>query len=214
MTMIMNIFEIIGTIAFAISGSIVAANKKMDVFGILILGLITAVGGGAIRDDIIGNIPPATFQDPFYAIIALSSSFVLFIIYRLHISNPSPRFTELTLFIFDSIGLASFTVTGLQITQQLYPHPGITLLLFVGPITGIGGGILRDLFAGDIPFIFQKHVYATASILGTIFYIILYFIAPHWIAAITSCLLIIITRTVSYKFKLNLPGIGTQSKSI
>lgn len=212
MTVIMNIFEIIGTIAFAISGSIVAANKKMDIFGILILGLITAVGGGCIRDIIIGNIPPATFQDPFYAIVALSSSFILFIIYKLHISNPSPRFTELTLFIFDSIGLAAFTVAGLQITQQLYPHPGITLLLFVGPITGIGGGILRDLFAGDIPFIFQKHIYATASIIGTICYIILYFIVAHWIAAITSCVLIILTRIISYNFKLNLPGIETQGK--
>lgn len=212
MTMIMNIFEIIGTIAFAISGSIVAANKKMDIFGILILGLITAVGGGAIRDVIIGNIPPATFQDPFYAIIALSSSLVLFIIYKLHISNPSPRFTELTLFIFDSIGLASFTVTGLQITQQLYQNPSITLLLFVGPITGIGGGILRDLFAGNIPFIFQKHIYATASIIGTICYIILFFVSPHWIAAIVSCFFIIITRIVSYKFKLNLPGINMHAK--
>lgn len=209
MAVIMNILEIIGTIAFAISGSIVAVGKKMDVFGILILGLITAVGGGAIRDVIIGNIPPATFQDPSYAVIALSSSFVLFIIFKLHISNPSPKITELTLFIFDSIGLAAFTITGLEITQQLYPHPSITLLLFVGPITGIGGGILRDLFAGNIPFIFQKHIYATASIIGTVCYIILYALGPHWIAAVISCLLIILTRIISYKFKLNLPRIGT-----
>lgn len=207
MTVFIHVFEIIGTIAFAISGSIVAVNKQMDIFGILILGLVTAVGGGAIRDVIIGNIPPTVFRNPACAIIALSSSFLLFIIYKLHISNPSPKIVDLTLFISDSVGLAAFTVTGIQTTQQLYSAPNITLLLFVGPITGIGGGILRDLFANNIPFIFQKHVYATASIIGAICYVLLYQLSPGWFAAIGSCLIIFITRCISYKFKLNLPHI-------
>ena len=144
-----TIFDILGTIAFAVSGANLAVEKKMDIFGVIILGVTTAVGGGIIRDIILNVTPPTAFREPRDCAIALVVSLLVFFS-RLREQMISKR---KTIFLMDSIGLGAFTVIGV--------HAGILydntfLAIFVGVVTGVGGGVLRDLFANKSPMIFNK----------------------------------------------------------
>ena len=143
------VLEIIGTIAFAVSGAMTGLQKNMDIFGVSILGLTTAVGGGVLRDLILGCTPPATFQDPIYAMLSLAVSIILFLqrIRRLLMRNPE-QFNRILL-LMDSLGLGAFTTVGIQIAYDSIEAPGAFLLIFVGVVTGVGGGVLRDLMASD-----------------------------------------------------------------
>ena len=160
------ILEIVGTVAFAISGAIVGIQKKMDIFGVSILGLTTAVGGGILRDLILNITPPAAFVDPVFAVTAIVVSILFFI--------PSVRATleyrrklyDLLILVMDSVGLGLFTVVGVRAAMNAGFASNLFLATFVGVLTGVGGGILRDIFAGDMPYIFIKHFYACASIIG------------------------------------------------
>ena len=160
------ILELAGTLAFAVSGAITGLKKNMDLFGVCILGLTTAVGGGVIRDVILGNTPPATFQDPIYAMVALGTSLVLFLPGIRRLLMWDQRLYDLTLLVMDSAGLGIFTVMGIRIAYSSTSDPTLFLLVFVGVVTGVGGGVLRDVMAGDTPYIFVKHVYASASLAG------------------------------------------------
>ena len=140
----------------------------MDLFGVCILGLTTAVGGGIIRDMTLGNTPPATFRDPSYALVALAASLVLFLSRVRHLLQRNQQFYDLALFLMDTAGLGIFTVSGIRVAQRCVAEPSVFLLVFVGVITGVGGGVLRDVLAGDTPYIFIKHVYASASLLGAL----------------------------------------------
>ena len=135
----------------------------MDVFGVCILGLTTAVGGGVIRDLLLGITPPGTFQDPIYAVVALLTSLVLFLPRIRRLLMWDQRLYDLVLLIMDSAGLGIFTVAGIRIAYEHAARPTLFLLVFVGVVTGVGGGVLRDVLAGDTPYIFVKHVYASAS---------------------------------------------------
>jgi len=191
------VLEILGTIAFAISGAMVGVNAKMDVLGVTVLGLTTAVGGGIIRDLLIGKTPPAAFQDPTYAIIALVVSLIIFL--------PKVRSkvnTDLNILtLVDAIGLGVFTVIG---TRAGIIHGGIFLQVFLGTVTGVGGGVLRDIFAMEKPMIFVKHFYASASIIGAIFCALA---LPYNsdAAMLGGMLLTIILRILAAKFKWHLP---------
>ena len=195
------IMELIGTVAFAISGAVQAIKVKMDIFGVAVMGLVTAVGGGIIRDLVIGQIPPAVFQNPIYAIVALITSLLVFFIApRAHIS----KWGEKSLYIADSIGLAVFTAVGVDIASAA-GHKGLTLWLFVGVITGVGGGVMRDVFCGEIPYIFRKHIYATASLLGVLVIYWLSFIMNFLTASIIGAAVIVIVRLIAMLLHLNLP---------
>ena len=137
------ILELAGTLAFAVSGAITGLKKNMDLFGVCILGLTTAVGGGVIRDVILGNTPPATFQDPIYAMVALGTSLVLFLPGIRRLLMWDQRLYDLTLLVMDSAGLGIFTVMGIRIAYSSTPDPTLFLLVFVGVVTGVGGGVLR-----------------------------------------------------------------------
>ena len=153
MTNLMSVFEIIGSIAFAISGSMLAIKKEMDLFGILILGIVTSVGGGAIRDIVIGNTPPAMFQNPKCTVISSITAVVVFIIWKIHnrhaVTEKIARRTDIMyhnlLFLSDTLGLAAFTILGMETTIRFLNTDQFLLIAFVGLITGVGGGILRDL---------------------------------------------------------------------
>ena len=197
MTDIMLFMEILGTIAFSISGAIEAMKKKMDLLGVLVLGLATAVGGGIVRDMIIGHLPPASFRDPTYAGMIVSMK---------HASPRSALWNQILL-LSDAFGLGAFTVLGIQGVQAQMEDPGIALLLFVGVITGVGGGLLRDIFAGNVPYIFRKHVYATASIAGACAYLLLQQTGYRGFAAIASLLLVVALRVLAAHFQWNLPRV-------
>ena len=151
--------EIIGTIAFAVSGAMVALEKKMDLLGVAVLGLTTAVGGGIIRDVLLGITPPMAFRRPVYALTAIIVSLIVFI--------PAVRkridLNGNLLLIMDSLGLGIFTVIGVRAG---IPFNNTFLAIFVGAMTGVGGGVLRDVFAGERPYIFVHHFYACASLIG------------------------------------------------
>lgn len=156
--------ELIGTVAFSISGAITAMKKNMDIFGVMILGLTTAVGGGIIRDLILGITPPATFRDPLYAATALITAILVFLPWVRRLFQRYRRAYDLLMLAMDSIGLGIFTVIGVQAAFAQSGSYNLFLLTFVGVITGVGGGVLRDIMAGNTPYIFVKHIYACASL--------------------------------------------------
>lgn len=203
---LMFYLEMAGTVAFAISGAMLAIEKKFDIFGILAMGIITAVGGGAVRDIIIGATPPVMFSDPRYCIVAAVSSVLLFIPFvRRLLAQKSIH--DAVLIVVDSLGLASFTVAGAVYTYQCGFNNKF-LIIFVSVLTGVGGGVLRDLLAGEKPYIFKKHIYACASLAGAIFVAYLYNVIDNDIVIISGIALIFAIRMVAAVFKINLPHIG------
>ena len=162
------ILELIGTAAFAVSGAIVGIKKQMDLFGVIVLGVCTAVGGGIVRDLILGITPPVTFQNPVYALTAAVISAILFLPHvRARLNRHEPLYDRLLL-LMDAVGLGIFTVVGVQCAYEHSAQYSMFLLVFVGLITGVGGGVLRDVFSGERPYIFVRHFYACASIAGAL----------------------------------------------
>lgn len=199
------ILELAGTMAFAASGAITALKKGMDLFGVCILGLTTAVGGGVIRDVILGNTPPATFLNPIYASVALVTSLVLFLPRIRHLLMWDQRLYDLSMLILDSLGLGIFTVVGIRIAWRSTAEPTLFLLVFVGVVTGVGGGVLRDVLAGDTPYIFVKHVYASASLAGALACVVLWPLAGEMAAMLCGSALVVAVRILSAHFRWNLP---------
>jgi len=204
------IIEMVGTIAFAISGAMTGIEKKMDIFGIAILGLTTAVGGGIIRDLVIGVTPPQTFRNPIYAMTAIATAVLIFILAYCRKLIYNTKLFEILVFIMDSLGLGIFTVVGISTTlsnmNQETPY-GRFLLIFVGVITGVGGGVLRDVMAGNTPYIFVKHVYACASIAGAVACVYAEPLLGIQSAMILGMVIVVLIRFLSAYFKWNLPRI-------
>ncbi len=202
--MLLFIFEILGTIAFAISGALVAIEKKMDIFGVAILGATTAVGGGILRDIILGYTPPNAFRHPAYTFVAIAVSLLMFSSRARRLFNRAGQFYDLFVLIIDALGLGIFTVVGIQVAHNLIDTNPF-LYVFVGVVTGVGGGVIRDLFAANKPYIFVKHFYACASIIGAVSCVILW---PYWgesFSMITGTFLIIGIRLLSAYYRVELP---------
>lgn len=199
------IFEIIGTISFAISGAMIGLKKKMDIFGIVILGLTTAVGGGVIRDLILGITPPATFRNPIYAIVSILTAIIIFIPIVQRFLNKKQHLIELINLWMDSIGLGIFTAIGIRTAYEISSEYNVFLMIFVGIVTGVGGGVLRDILAGNTPFIFIKHFYASASALGAIICIVLWNILGSTFSMLISTVVIILLRLCAAHFRWSLP---------
>ncbi len=201
------VLEMIGTVAFAVSGAMVALKKKMDIFGVAILGIVTAVGGGAIRDIVLGITPPTMFEKPVYALVATLTSIVVFVPAIRRILTRNHRVYELMMRVMDAVGLGIFTVMGIDRAHGAGEF-NLFLLVFVGVITGVGGGLMRDIMAGNTPYIFVKHVYACASIAGALACALLW--EPLGAAAsmfIGACLVLAI-RLLAAHFKWSLPHAG------
>lgn len=193
------VLEILGTVAFAISGAGVAIEKKMDIFGVAILGTTTAVGGGIIRDIILGITPPTAFREPVYALLAIAVSVIVFI--------PGVRKTvehqyDIPFVIVDSVGLGVFTVIGVRAGMSL---DNVFLSVFVGVLTGVGGGVVRDLFAGNRPYIFIKHFYACASIIGAVLTVGLWNVLGETSSMVAGASVVIVLRLLAAKFRWSLP---------
>ena len=199
------ILELAGTMAFAASGAITALKKGMDLFGVCILGLTTAVGGGVIRYVILGNTPPATFLNPIYASVALVTSLVLFLPRIRHLLMWDQRLYDLSMLILDSLGLGIFTVVGIRIAWRSTAEPTLFLLVFVGVVTGVGGGVLRDVMAGDTPYIFVKHIYACASLAGALVCTVLWRPAGEVAAILAGAGVVVLIRFLSAHYRWNLP---------
>ena len=199
-------FEIIGTAAFAVSGAFTAVRRDMDVFGVMILGLTTAVGGGVIRDLILGLTPPRTFQHPIYAAISLAAAVVVFLIARRGWTEKRSGPYAVAMLVMDSLGLGAFTVSGMGAALDA-GQDGVFLLVFVGVVTGVGGGVLRDIMSGETPLIFRKHVYASASILGALLCAALLGV-NETLALTLGMAATVVIRLLAAAFRWNLPHAG------
>ena len=165
---LLYVFQILGVVAFAISGALVAIDKKMDIFGVIILGIVTATGGGFIRDLSLGITPPLVFVDPTYAICASITSVIVFLKPVRNLIKKEENIFDTVLIVVDSLGLSLFAMTGIQIAYGISSDYNIFFLCFVGLITGTGGSILRDIMSQNMPYIFKKHFYACAAIAGSL----------------------------------------------
>ena len=166
------ILELIGTVAFASSGAMIAIEKKMDIFGVNVLGATTAVGGGIMRDIILGLTPPGAFSHPVYVLVAALTSTILFVIAyakpTAFESRVKTDYYDKLMFWCDTAGLGIFTVVGIQAAVWAVGGENVFFFVFIGTLTGVGGGVLRDIMAGETPYILVKHIYACAAIAGGI----------------------------------------------
>ncbi|MCK8522854.1 trimeric intracellular cation channel family protein [Aquimarina sp. D1M17] len=190
--------DILGTAAFAISGALSAMNRKLDLFGIFIIAFVTSIGGGTVRDILIGNTPVSWMQNTLN-IYLIGGITILSIIFRNKLD-----YLKKSLFLFDTIGLGIFTIIGVEtgINAGLAPIVSIAL----GAMTGCFGGVIRDILCNEIPVIFRKEIYATASIAGGICFMILYSLDVNQNIIYTSTTLFIITiRLLVVWYKVSLP---------
>ena len=171
-----TVLELIGTVAFALSGTMTGLKYKLDIFGVLLLSITAALGGGVIRDLLIGRIPPMMFQDYKYLMAAVAAGVILFLLAKLAKTfyRANEQRIETWNNVFDALGLGAFTVTGVQAGMQAGYGDNGFLLVFLALLTGIGGGVLRDLLVQRMPLIFHKRIYALADILGACLYLFLY----------------------------------------
>jgi uncharacterized membrane protein YeiH len=199
---IFDFLDLLGTAAFAISGALFAIKKRMDTLGVLSIAFVTAVGGGTLRDILIGAESITWMKDLNY-IYVIIASVILAIVLRKKIGYLSK-----SLFLFDSIGLGIFTIIGTEIGLQNDLHPIICISL--GMITATFGGVIRDTLSNEIPLIFQKEIYATACIIGAGTYLILNkFKIDQDLIHILTTVMVIAVRIVAVKFKLKLPTFYT-----
>lgn len=204
----MEVFEVLGTISFALSGAMLGVEKKADLFGVLFLGIITATGGGVLRDILLGQLPPHAFADPSMILVAAATALALFLVaWRMkeQYSSKGEQLAEINA-IFDSMGLAAFTVTGTEIAISAGYGDNLLFAVTLGMTTAVGGGILRDVLVNDLPYVMKKHVYAVASICGALCYILLRGVMPQpsWAASLSFALVYII-RILARRFRWNLP---------
>ena len=203
------ILECIGTIAFAITGVFVAVEAKLDFFGVCFVGCTTAVGGGIMRDVVLGITPPSVFENIIMILIAVITSTLIFaLLYaRNGIYNQKSKIVHINN-IFDSIGLGVFSIMGAEVAFGHGFGDNLLLVLVSGAITGIGGGMLRDVLTKNIPFVLRKHIYALASLVGTLaFYFLRGFIGNLTISSTIGVLIIVAIRLLASKFRWSLPKI-------
>ena len=205
MELFVRILEIIGTLAFAASGAMTAMKKQMDLLGVIVLGVVTSIGGGILRDVILGITPPLAFRNPLCAVIAVLTSAVVFIPGIRHRLTHNQLHFDAVLLVMDSIGLGVFTAMGIWNALSFSPDRSTFLLVFVGVLTGVGGGVLRDVLAGNTPYILVKHIYACASLVGAVSCTLLWRVLPEYAAMSISMTLVVIIRLLAAHYRWNLP---------
>lgn len=204
----MFVLELIGAAAFAISGAMAAIKRKADIFGVVFLGVITALGGGVIRDVLIGQLPPKMFISYAYLLASLLVSLIVFFdayIRREKYFANKDKLSEINN-IFDAVGLAVFTISGMNTAMGVSDN--VILILTLGVITGVGGGMLRDMMTNTMPKVLRKRVYAVASLIGGALYYVLHLIGVNDIlSAVIGMVTIFVLRVLATVYKWNLPSV-------
>ena len=195
----LNIIDILGTFSFAVSGAFFAMEKKLDPFGVLIISFVTAIGGGTLRDIMIGNLPVGWLKDGTATLVIFAAAIgTMFFGQWLKKINT-------TLFLFDALGLGLFTIIGIEKAMQLNFSVGVCIAL--GTITASFGGVIRDVLLNNVPLVFRKEIYALASIAGGLFYFLLRNSSLDNDAAKIICILFIfIIRLLAVRYKWSLPA--------
>jgi len=202
--MLLLILDYLGTFAFAVSGALKAARKQMDLFGLIVLAVVTAIGGGTIRDAMLGR-QPFWFHDANYILLSLAAAVVVFGLYRLVARG------ETALLWFDAIGLGVFTVIGAS--RAMEAGLGLVATVVLATLTGIGGGIIRDLLAMDMPVVLRKEVYASAAIIGAILYwLMVHYGVPGAVSVPVAMLTVTAIRLLSLHYKVGLPKLHEEGE--
>jgi uncharacterized membrane protein YeiH len=197
----LSIIDILGTFAFAVSGAFSAMERKLDPFGTLIISFVTAIGGGTVRDVLVGNLPVNWLQNEITVIVIFAAALLtmLFGKYLRHLNS--------ALFLFDALGLGLFTIIGYEIGKSHAFSTGICIAL--GTISACFGGVLRDVLLNKVPLIFQKEIYALACIIGGLLYYALGFVNINTdMTRLIAILLIFVIRIIAVRFQLSLPRIS------
>ena len=205
---IMLIMEWIGTISFATSGALVAIRHGLDLFGVATVGAITAVGGGIMRDCMLGNVPPKIFSNPVIVIVAVVTTMIVFQIayfYRKKFNKLSEKIDTVNL-LFDALGLGAFSITGVEVACMASQESNVLLVIVMGVITGVGGGVLRDVLVNEKPYILTKHIYAVVSVCGCCLY---YLLSVRWgytvFATVFVLIFTVMMRFLAAKLHWKLP---------
>jgi uncharacterized membrane protein YeiH len=197
---IFHLIDILGVAAFSIAGVFAAMEKKLDIFGIFIIAFVTAMGGGTLRDILIGDLPVNWMRSSNYGLIVFIVSVVTIFF------NKVIRNFQRALFVFDSLGLGLFTVAGIEKGLEFHLSAGICILL--GTLTGCFGGVIRDISLNTIPVIFQREIYAVACIIGGIAYFVLMKMKMDNYTAASVCIVVVfLVRFFAVRFKLALPSL-------
>ena len=206
MELFIFILELAGTVVFALSGALLALKKNMDLFGVCVMGLTTACGGGVVRDVLLGALPPVMFRQPVYALTALGVSLVVFLPTVRRVLTANSRAYILTVLLADSAGLGIFTCcAGVAAAVNAGYGDNFFFSVFLGAVTGVGGGVIRDVLAGMPPYIFVKHVYACAAIAGAMLCTALWVPLGSTAAMIAGSILVFLLRLLAAHFRWNFP---------
>jgi uncharacterized membrane protein YeiH len=196
-----EILDTIGTLVFAISGALTAMYKKLDLFGVYCIAFVTALGGGTIRDVMIGRTPVGWMLDIDYVFI-ITLGFLLSLVFNRYLER-----LRISMLLFDTIGLGVFTLIGLEKGIEYGLSPVICVIL--GTLTATFGGVIRDILCNEIPVLFRKEIYATLCVAGgVLFFLLQEFAIPKEIISASVAVFIITLRLVAYKYNWSLP-IGT-----
>ena len=207
------ITEIIGTVAFAISGAMIAIERKLDLFGVLFLGATTAIGGGIVREILLGQIPPKAFLNYVYMLTAVVTAAVVFLFSYINSKREKPIriLSDELLNFFDAAGLGIFSVIGVQNTINAGFEENAFFCIFLGMLTGVGGGMIRDVLSQTTPAVLRKHIYALASIAGSLCYYYLHRFDDAAAIVVTTGLVILI-RLMARHYQWTLPKIPLSDK--
>ena len=199
---ILLFLDYFGTVAFAITGAFKAIEQKADIVGVVILSSVTGLAGGLIRDVIFGEYPPAALSDPMYLVLTTITGFTIFFLY--------PRLKKhWNIFLkCDAIGLGVFTVIGAGIAYSIF-GPNFLLVSIGGLITATGGGILRDVLVNEVPLVFVRELYASASFIGVVVFFVLIILSDPVLAAISGIISATSLRLLAIKYEWNLPKVKT-----
>ena len=205
MEIVITMFEWIGLISFALSGAMLAIQKEMDVLGVCVLGAVTATGGGIMRDLILGITPPANLSNPFPILLSVGVSILIFLPFvQKFLNGRSHKIYEKFMLIADSLGLGLFTVMGVNVTYNAMEAPTLFMCVLMGVLTGVGGGVLRDILSNNKPYIFVKHFYACAAIIGALIAVLMRPV-NEFLGAVTGAAVIFALRLLAAKYRWKLP---------
>lgn len=201
------VFDMIGIIACSMSGTILAQHKNFDVFGCILVSMVTAIGGGTVRDVILDRNPMFWMVDMSYLTVITITSLVFQIFF-----HPQSRHVDKLLKLFDTIGLAAFTLIGIKVAQSMGANIPVSLLL--GVITIIVGGIIRDMICNEIPLVLQQEIYITAALLGGSLYFVLQWLGVYvWITEIATMVTIFTIRMLAIIYDWKFPNISLPNHS-
>jgi uncharacterized membrane protein YeiH len=196
--MILQILDYVGTMAFAVSGALKGVRKELDIFGVVVLAVVTAIGGGTIRDTLL-DLPVFWLADSTYVLLSLAMAIGVFVLFRL------AQKTERSVLLFDALGLGVFTAIGAM--KAAAAGLGIVGMVTMALLTGVGGGVLRDVLAGDVPVVLREEIYASASIAGGLIFALAAHVGlPEAVGVTVAVIITVAIRVVSIYMGWRLPS--------